>query len=427
MLGVASEAPPVSEVGAREGCSRASRGDPCRVTEPVSPLRPHGRASCRCRRTLGRPRPGTARCPEGNTAARIPGPRRARGSGRAAGRREGKARLSSAAPLLQHGGAVTGWGHGARGCPGEAVPRERLWLVPVARGDGGHWLTASRGAAPSSVSLPSRRGRVPPRRAHRVALPVSRKRPNRLAARVPPPSLPAGGPLCPQAQTGSSRAHVPLVVGALGVLAAPLAFQGAESRSGACTAPPWGRPPRAAPEVGCSLHHPQPRGDLRMAAHTDQLLTVRRAGATRDPCPGGRSPRSRSLGLAKQGWGWLLAVAQHVVALSLPGSLQQGQRAPGTARGARKCRKSLGQTRHPRWLSGCVLSGSDRVIPKLSLSKGRILPSCCPSSQGCMGGWWHRAGAACCGPMRAATSPQPARAPQTDGSSPGSELPSLGT
>lgn len=45
--------------------------------------------------------------------------------------------------------------------------------------------------------------------------------------------------------------------------------------------------------------------------------------------------------------------------------------------GSQRCRKSFGQTRHPRWLSGCALSGSDRVIPKPSLSGGWILPEHC--------------------------------------------------
>lgn len=45
------------------------------------------------------------------------------------------------------------------------------------------------------------------------------------------------------------------------------------------TGPPWGQPPQAAPEVGCSLHHPQPRGDLRIAAHTRPTAD----------CPQGRS------------------------------------------------------------------------------------------------------------------------------------------
>ena len=62
-------------------------------------------------------------------------------------------------------------------------------------------------------------------------------------------------------------------------------------------------PPRAAPEVGCSLHHPQPRGDLRTAAHTDQLLTVRRAGAARDPRPGGLRPSEPPFGAGKEGSG----------------------------------------------------------------------------------------------------------------------------
>lgn len=50
---------------------------------------------------------------------------------------------------------------------------------------------------------------------------------------------------------------------------------------------------------------------------------------------------------------------------------------PGGGGSSRRRRKSFGQTRHPRWLSGCPLSGSDRVIPKPSLSEGQILP-------------WHR-------------------------------------
>lgn len=244
-------------------------------------------------------------CARRETRQRIPGPHRARRSARAAGRREGKARPGSAAPLLRHGadgGAGTGRGRGARGCTGEAAPRERLWPGPVAQGDGGRWIAVSRGAAPGSVSLPSRRGRVPPRRAHRAVLLVSRKHPNPLAARVPPPSLPAGGPFCPQAQTGSSRAHIllfPSLRAPSGTWRLLIAFQGAESQSAV-----W-MEPQAVPEVGCSLHHPQPRGDLRTAAHTDQLLTVRRAGATGDPCPGGCSPQSHLLGLAKLDWGWL--------------------------------------------------------------------------------------------------------------------------
>lgn len=308
MLCVASEGPPVSEpgVGARAGYSRSPRGAPCRVTEPVSPLRRHGGASCRCRRTLGRPRPRAVLCPQGNTAAH-PGaapcptlsPSRGATRGQSAARQR---RPTAAARRGWRGRDGTGRGRGARGCTGEAAPRERLWPGPVAQGDGGRWIAVSRGAAPGSVSLPSRRGRVPPRRAHRAVLLVSRKHPNPLAARVPPPSLPAGGPFCPQAQTGSSRAHIllfPSLRAPSGTWRLLIAFQGAESQSAV-----W-MEPQAVPEVGCSLHHPQPRGDLRTAAHTDQLLTVRRAGATGDPCPGGCSPQSHLLGLAKLDWGWL--------------------------------------------------------------------------------------------------------------------------
>lgn len=43
---------------------------------------------------------------------------------------------------------------------------------------------------------------------------------------------------------------------------------------------------------------------------------------------------------------------------------------PGLWTSAGRCRKSTGRTRHSRWLLGCPLNGSDRVIPKHFLRRG---------------------------------------------------------
>lgn len=91
------------------------------------------------------------------------------------------------------------------------------------------------------------------------------------------------------------------------------------------------------------------------------------------------------MGPVEQGWGWLCPSPspEHrggpahgsAVLAQLLAAEEKGSCARCAARGgSQRCRKSFGQTRHPRWLSGCALSGSDRVIPKPSLSGGWILP-----------------------------------------------------
>lgn len=334
----------------------------------------------------------------GRRATVGPEPRCARGSAPTAGRRGAKARPGSrTAPPLRPGGerrlassCVRAPAHG----DGSRRAARSLLCRPT--------QSPPRAAAPGTVSLPSRRGPAGLRSGSCVQ---EAPKPPRGGARTPP--SPRGGPPCPQAQTGSSGARVPVAADTLGAVAAPPCFAGG-AEVWSCAAPPYGRTtPRAAPEVGCSLHHPQPRGDLRTAAHTDQLLTVRRAGAARDPRPGGLRPSEPPSGAGKEGSGRPHrgpARGGAVPARLLAAGAEGSRHGPG---GAQRRRKSLGQTRHPRWLCGCALSGSDRVIPKPSLSKGRILPSCRPSAPGCTGRWWRRAGAAVRGPKWAAASPQP--------------------
>lgn len=135
--------------------------------------------------------------------------------------------------------------------------------------------------------------------------------------------------------------------------------------------------------VGCSLRHPQPRGDLRIAAHTRPTADCPQGRSRPGPLPGRPGgTRQHRLG-AHSDLVSPLTVGSRLDPSPSPerrGSPQAAHVRPGStaARGgrgsSRRRRKSFGQTRHPRWLSGCPLSGSDRVIPKPSLSEGQILP-----------------------------------------------------
>lgn len=121
--------------------------------------------------------------------------------------------------------------------------------------------------------------------------------------------------------------------------------------------------------VGCSLHHPQPRGDLRIAAHTRPTADCPQGRS----CPGSLPSQGDLLDLVsplKVGPGW---IHPHPQSVCRPPTWAPAAQRPGE--GSRRRRKSFGKTRHPRWLSGCWLSGSDRVIPKPSLSEAGSCPA----------------------------------------------------
>lgn len=130
-----------------------------------------------------------------------------------------------------------------------------------------------------------------------------------------PRSLPArpagpGGPLCPRgpnrflqgscARGAGARADPGSMAGCAALPGTRRLFSGLQpvrthspgagvgtrppAHRGACVTPPAVRG-RAA--VGCSLHHPQPRGDLRIAAHTRPTADCPQGRSCPGPLPGG--------------------------------------------------------------------------------------------------------------------------------------------
>lgn len=233
MLCVASEGPPVSEpgVGARAGYSRSPRGAPCRVTEPVSPLRRHGGASCRCRRTLGRPRPRAVLCPQGNTAAHpgaAPCPTLSPSRGATRGQSAARQRRPTAA-------ARRGWrgrdGTGARRTWLHGGSRASLAAVAGPRG-AGRWRPLDRGvprrcSGLSLTSLPPGPRATP--QGPQGCFAGIQEAPKPLGGACPHSFPPCGGavlPAGPNRFLQGSHSSVSLVAGALGDLAAPHCFPG---------------------------------------------------------------------------------------------------------------------------------------------------------------------------------------------------------
>lgn len=177
-----------------------------------------------------------------------PEPRCARGSAPTAGRRGAKARPGSrTAPPLRPGGErrlASSCGRAPAHGDGSRRAARSLLCRPT--------QSPPRAAAPGTVSLPSRRGPAGLRSGSCVQ---EAPKPPRGGARTPP--SPRGGPPCPQAQTGSSGARVPVAADTLGAVAAPPCFSGG-AEVWSCAAPPYGRnpPPGQPPRWGapCTTH-----------------------------------------------------------------------------------------------------------------------------------------------------------------------------